>query len=122
MLRTVQSYFPGIAIKFVQYGFPDERGRRLILPTSLRVFPAGRHSAAKGLDARRLVQPPNTRVQSGSENCMLDFYSFVDQTNKRLDEMINEHGSDTVFVGESADYVEWRRDAYAVRLSRDTAA
>jgi len=52
---------------------------------------------------------------------MQDFHTFVEETNKCLEQMINKYDYDTVWVTESVDYVEWRRDAYAVRLCRDSS-
>lgn len=49
---------------------------------------------------------------------MMDYQTFVDEVNRRLENAIEIGGAETVWFTESSDEVEWRRDAYAVRLSR----
>lgn len=47
---------------------------------------------------------------------MLDFHSFVDRTNERLVDTINAHDHNGVWVSDNNEHVEWRSEAFAVRL------
>jgi len=49
---------------------------------------------------------------------MMDYQSFVDEVNRRLENAIDIGGGETVWFTETSDEAEWRREAYAVRLSR----
>lgn len=49
---------------------------------------------------------------------MMEYEAFVDEVNRRLAEAIDSGAGVTVWFTAKPDEAEWRRDAYAVRLSR----
>jgi hypothetical protein len=51
---------------------------------------------------------------------VLDFGAFVDETSKRLAIDIAHYGYNIVWFTERENHVEWRREAWGIRLRRHT--